>query len=68
VVVQHPQRGEISAQLLEVIDQPRVTGRGERKAASSLGYRIAISGEQPLPVLGVGWGRHFGAGRLEAAA
>jgi len=67
VVVQHLHRGEISAQLLEVIDQPRITGRGERKAASSLGFRIAISSEQPLPVLGVGWGRHFGAGRLEVA-
>jgi hypothetical protein len=66
VIVEHTQRGEIRAQLLEVIDQARVTGRGERKAASSLGYRIAISSEQPLPVLGIGWGRHFGAGRLEA--
>lgn len=68
VVVEHQQRGEISAQLLEVIDQPRITGRGERKAASSLGFRISISSEQPLLVLGIGWGRHFGAGRLDAVA
>ena len=68
VVVNHPQRGKICARLLEVIDQPRVVGRGERKAASSLGFRIEITGEQDLPVLGVGWGRHFGAGRLEAVA
>lgn len=68
IVVGHPERGEIRARLVEVIEQQRVSGRGERKAASSLGFRIAISSVNPLPVLGVGWGRHFGAGRLEAVA
>ena len=68
VVVQHPEHGEIQSQVVDVIDKPRTTGRGERKAASSLAFRIEISGEQPLPALGVGWGRHFGAGRLEAVA
>jgi len=66
VVVAHPQRGEIRAQVLKVIDQPGITGRGERKPASTLGFHIEISSERPLPVLGIGWGRHFGAGRLEA--
>ncbi|MFZ9752445.1 MAG: type I-G CRISPR-associated protein Csb2 [Cyanobium sp.] len=64
----HPERGEIRARLVEVIDRARVSGRGERKAASSLGFQVEISSVQPLPALGVGWGRHFGAGRLEAVA
>lgn len=68
VVVQHPEHGVIQAQVVEVIEQPRTTGRGERKAASSLAFRVELRGEQPLPALGVGWGRHFGAGRLEAVA
>jgi hypothetical protein len=68
IVVGHPEHGEIRARLVKVIEQQRVSGRGERKAASSLGFRIEISSDQPLPVLGVGWGRHFGAGRLEAVA
>ena len=68
VVVEHPAHGTIRAEVVEVIEQPRTTGRGERKAASSLAFRVELSAEQPLPVLGVGWGRHFGAGRLEAVA
>lgn len=68
ISVGHPQHGAIQARLLEVIDQQRVTARGERQAASSLGFRIEISSERALHALGVGWGRHFGAGRLEAVA
>jgi len=68
ISVGHPERGEIWARLVEVIDQARVIGRGERKAASSLGFQIEISSKHPLPALGVGWGRHFGAGRLETVA
>jgi len=68
ISIRHPERGEIRAQLVEVLDQVRISGRGERKAASSLGFRVEISSEKPLPALGIGWGRHFGAGRLEAVA
>lgn len=68
VVVLHPEHGAIQAQVVEVLEQPRATGRGERKAASSLAFRVELSAEQPLPALGVGWGRHFGAGRLEVVA
>jgi hypothetical protein len=67
VEVNHPIHGRITAQVLEVVDQPQVVGRGDRKAASSLGFHLRLDAENPLPALGVGWGRHFGAGRLEAA-
>jgi CRISPR-associated protein Csb2 len=66
IAVDHPQHGVIRARLLQVIDQPTFACRGERKAASSLGFQIDMECERPLTALGVGWGRHFGAGRLEA--
>lgn len=66
VAVEHPDYGRIAAQVLEVVDDQRITGRGDRKAASSLGFHVQICSDQPLPLIGIGWGRHFGAGRLEA--
>jgi CRISPR-associated protein Csb2 len=66
--VNHPIHGRITAHVLDVVDADQLFGRGERKAASSLGYHLSMEAEHPLPLLGVGWGRHFGAGRLEAVA
>jgi hypothetical protein len=66
--VDHPTHGRITAQVVDVVDENQLFGRGERKAASSLGYHLSLQAEHPLPLLGVGWGRHFGAGRLEAVA
>jgi CRISPR-associated protein Csb2 len=68
VVVEHPDHGRIAAQVLEVVDDQRITGRGDRKAASSLAFHVQICSDQPLRSIGIGWGRHFGAGRLEAVA
>ncbi|WP_216913902.1 MULTISPECIES: type I-U CRISPR-associated protein Csb2 [unclassified Synechococcus] len=68
VAVAHPDRGQIAARILEVVDEKRIVARGERKAASSLGYHVELEAENPLPVLGIGWGRHFGVGRLEVVA
>lgn len=68
VAVAHPAHGRISARVLEVVDEHRIVGRGERKAASGLGFHLELETEQVLPALGIGWGRHFGAGRLEAVA
>jgi CRISPR-associated protein Csb2 len=68
LAVAHPDRGRIAARIAEVADEKRVVGRGERKAASSLGYHVELEAEHPLPVLGIGWGRHFGVGRLEVVA
>jgi len=68
VAVEHPEHGRIAAQVLEVVDDQRITGRGDRKAASSLGFHVQICSDQPLRSIGIGWGRHFGAGRLEAVA
>jgi CRISPR-associated protein Csb2 len=64
----HPSHGRIAAQVLEVVDGPGITGRGDRKAASGLGFHVELQAEQGLPAIGIGWGRHFGAGRLEAVA
>jgi hypothetical protein len=66
--VDHPTHGRITAQVVDVVDENQLFGRGERKAASSLGYQLSLQAEHPLPLLGIGWGRHFGAGRLEAVA
>ena len=68
IAVRHPSHGQIRARVLDVINEPRVQGRGDRKAASGLGYQIELASECPLPALAIGWGRHFGAGRLEAVA
>ena len=69
IAVEHPAHGVIRARVLEVSQQPgRLASRGERKAASSRGFQVALHCERPLMALGVGWGRHFGAGRLEAVA
>jgi hypothetical protein len=43
-----------------------VVRRGDRRAASTRGYHVELITEQPIPLLAVGWGRHFGAGRLVA--
>lgn len=64
VVVNHLVHGQLAAQVLEVVNDGRVTSRGDRKAASSLGFHVQIKAEQPVRALAVGWGRHFGAGQL----
>lgn len=66
--VEHPSHGRIAARVLEVVDGPGINGRGERKAASGLGFHVELLAERGLPEIGIGWGRHFGAGRLEAVA
>jgi len=66
--LQHPSHGRIDAQVLDVVDGPGIAGRGDRKAASGLGFHVELQSEQGLPAIGIGWGRHFGAGRLEAVA
>lgn len=66
--VEHPSHGRIAARVLEVVDGPGITGRGERKAASGLGFHVELTTVAELPAIGIGWGRHFGAGRLEAVA
>jgi CRISPR-associated protein Csb2 len=68
IAVDHPAHGRITAQVSDVVDEGQIIGRGDRKAASTLGYHLLLEAEQPIPLLGVGWGRHFGAGRLEAVA
>jgi CRISPR-associated protein Csb2 len=65
VSVDHPIHGRLTARVIASVDQPQVSGRGERKAASSIGFHLRLEAERPIPALGVGWGRHFGAGRLE---
>lgn len=64
----HPSHGRITARVLDVVDGPGITGRGDRKAASALGFHVELQAERGLPAIGIGWGRHFGAGRLEAVA
>lgn len=64
----HPSHGRIAARLLDVVDGPGINGRGERKAASGLGFHLELLAERGMPEIGIGWGRHFGAGRLKAAA
>lgn len=64
----HASLGRISAEVVEVVQGPGITGRGERKAASGLGFHLRLQAERGLPEIGIGWGRHFGAGRLEAVA
>ena len=66
--VEHPSHGRIAARVLEVVDGPGINGRGERKAASGLGFHVELLAERGMPEIGIGWGRHFGAGRLEAVA
>ena len=66
--VEHPSHGRIAARVLEVVDGPGINGRGERKAASGRGFHVELLAERGLPEIGIGWGRHFGAGRLEAVA
>lgn len=68
LIVDHPRHGRITARVLDVVDGPGITGRGERKAASGLGFHVELESERGLPAIGIGWGRHFGAGRLEAVA
>ncbi|MCT0247873.1 type I-U CRISPR-associated protein Csb2 [Synechococcus sp. CS-205] len=68
VAVNHGGHGRIRARVMSVVDEKRIVGRGERKAASGLGFHLELDTEHALPALGIGWGRHFGAGRLEAVA
>jgi CRISPR-associated protein Csb2 len=68
VWIEHARAGRISARVLEVVANPGLIQRGERQAASGLGFHLELEAEQGLPALGIGWGRHFGAGRLEAVA
>ena len=65
IEVTHPRLGRIAAQVTAVVDQQQIISRGTRKAASSRSFHVQLEAEQAVPVLGVGWGRHFGAGRLK---
>lgn len=64
VVLDHPVHGPLRAQVMEVVNDAGVTSRGDRKAASGLGFHVQITSEQPVQAMAVGWGRHFGAGQL----
>lgn len=64
--IEHPQLGRLSARTWEAAETNLVASRGDRRAASTRGYHAELEAEQPLPLLAVGWGRHFGAGRLVA--
>lgn len=63
----HHRFGRITALGREAPQMRLIARRGDRIAASSLPYHVILEADQPLPLLGVGWGRHFGAGRLVAA-
>lgn len=64
----HPKYGRIAAKVVEVVVEPGITGRGDRQAACGLGFHVELQADEGLPAIGIGWGRHFGAGRLEAVA
>lgn len=66
VQLDHPRYGRSSAQVCEAPDQLLLVRRGERVPACSRLYHVWMEANQPLLMLGVGWGRHFGAGRLVA--
>ena len=66
VSIQHPRLGRLRAQTWPASETQLITSRGDRRAASCRGYHAVIAADQPLPLLAVGWGRHFGAGRLVA--
>jgi len=56
--------GCIRAWAWQARDTNLVTSRSDRRAASTRGYHAVLSADHPLPLLAVGWGRHFGGGRL----
>jgi hypothetical protein len=64
--IEHPQLGRLSARTWGAAEENLVACRGDRRAASTRGYHAELNGDQPMPLLAVGWGRHFGAGRLVA--
>lgn len=66
VCFSHPDLGLIRASTHQTSHANLITSRSDRRAASSRAYHAELEAEQPLPLLAVGWGRHFGAGRLEA--
>mgnify|MGYP001809964618 CR=1 FL=1 len=62
--IEHPRLGRLSASTWEAEEANLVACRGDRRAASTRGYHAELKADQPIPLLAVGWGRHFGAGRL----
>ena len=64
--IDHPRLGRLSARTWNAAETNLVASRGDRRAASTRGFHAELEADQPLPLLGVGWGRHFGAGRLVA--
>jgi hypothetical protein len=65
VCLDHPRFGHLRARAWLSREANLVTSRSDRRAASSSGYHAVLAAEKPLPLLAVGWGRHFGAGRLQ---
>lgn len=66
IVLDHCRYGRITASVLPAAGESLLSRRGDRQAASSLAHHVSLNADESLPLLGVGWGRHFGAGRLEA--
>lgn len=66
VCLSHASLGRIRAQAWPANEANLVTSRSDRRAASTHGFHAVLSADAPLPLLAVGWGRHFGAGRLVA--
>lgn len=66
VVVRHPRLGRLQASAQAAEGEQLLASRGDRRAAYWRCYHAQLDAEQPLPLLGIGWGRHFGAGRLMA--
>jgi len=66
VWIEHPRFGRIQAEVMPRQGPPLIVARGGRRAASSQPFHAQLEAEHPLPLLGLGWGRHFGAGRVTA--
>jgi len=66
ICIEHPRLGCICARAREAAETNLVASRGDRRAASTSGYHVELNAERPMPLLAVGWGRHFGAGKLVA--
>ena len=59
-----PGYGRVSVQLTSQVENVR-TERGSRVSPLPVGFHCSIECEQELPLLGVGYSRRFGSGRLK---
>ena len=63
-----PGIGKVSVKLIAILKDDVVNERGNRKSPADWGFLVKVKTQTPIPEIGCGFARRFGAGKLQIAS